>query len=90
MCQAPGRPEAARGLTGVCGFVRHPRYLGGILMFAGAPLLLGSYYGVLVGFAQAILLVIRSTREEELLVRELEGYHEYTGVVRYRLVPYIW
>src|SRR5262249_59006751 len=34
--------------TGVYGLVRHPMYLGAILMFIGAPLLLGSVYGVLV------------------------------------------
>ena len=37
--------------TGVYGFVRHPMYLGGILMFLGAPLLLGSLYGILAGLA---------------------------------------
>ena len=28
--------------TGVYGFIRHPMYLGGILLFIGTPLLLGS------------------------------------------------
>src|SRR5512137_1750181 len=37
--------------NGVYGFVRHPMYLGGILMFIGAPLLLGSCYSVLTGLA---------------------------------------
>jgi len=31
--------------TGVYGFVRHPLYLGCLLMLIGAPLLLGSIYG---------------------------------------------
>jgi len=34
-------------------------YLGAILMFVGAPLVLGSLYGVLVGFALTILLMAR-------------------------------
>jgi protein-S-isoprenylcysteine O-methyltransferase Ste14 len=33
--------------TGVYGFVRHPMYLGGSLMFVGGPLLLGSVCGLL-------------------------------------------
>jgi protein-S-isoprenylcysteine O-methyltransferase Ste14 len=35
--------------TGVYGLVRHPMYLGAILMFLGTPLALGSFYGILAG-----------------------------------------
>jgi len=76
--------------TGVYGFVRHPMYLGAILMFFGAPLVLGSFYGVLVGLALTLLLMARILGEEVLLVRELEGYREYTQNVRYRLFPFLW
>ncbi|WP_440949988.1 methyltransferase family protein [Methanosphaerula subterraneus] len=41
--------------TGVYGFVRHPMYLGAVLMFFGAPLLLGSVYGTLVDLALTVL-----------------------------------
>jgi protein-S-isoprenylcysteine O-methyltransferase Ste14 len=76
--------------TGVYGFVRHPMYLRGILVFAGAPLLLGSGYGLLIGLALTVLLIARIHREEEMLARELEGYREYMRKLRYRLVPYLW
>ena len=76
--------------TGVYGFVRHPMYLGGILMFIGAPLLLGSFYGVLAGCALTILLMARIVGEEVMLARDLEGYMEYTQNVRYRLFPFLW
>lgn len=76
--------------TGVYGFVRHPMYLGGILMFIGAPLLLGSLGGVLVGLALTALLMARIVGEEALLARDLEGYRDYTQRVRYRLIPFIW
>jgi protein-S-isoprenylcysteine O-methyltransferase Ste14 len=42
--------------TGVYGFVRHPMYLAGILMFLVAPLLLGSLYGVLIAILISFLL----------------------------------
>jgi len=71
--------------TGVYGFVRHPMYLGGILMFVSAPLLLGSVFGILAGLALTILLMARIRGEERLLVRDLHGYQEYTQIVRYRL-----
>lgn len=76
--------------TGVYGFVRHPMYLGGSLMFVGAPLLLGSFFGVLAGLALTILLMARILGEEAMLIRDLEGYREYTQDVRYRLFPFIW
>jgi protein-S-isoprenylcysteine O-methyltransferase Ste14 len=76
--------------TGVYGFVRHPMYLGGILMFIGAPLVLGSCYGVLTGFALTILLMARILGEEQMLSQDLEGYVAYQQKVRYRLFPFLW
>jgi protein-S-isoprenylcysteine O-methyltransferase Ste14 len=76
--------------TGVYAIVRHPMYLGAILMFTGAPLLLGSGYGLLPGFALMVLLMARIRGEEEMLARELEGYREYMQKVRFRLVPFLW
>lgn len=76
--------------TGVYGIVRHPMYLGGILMFFGAPLLVGSGYGLLAGLGLTVLLTARIIKEEEMLGRELDGYREYMQKVRYRLVPFLW
>ena len=76
--------------TGVYGIVRHPMYLGGILMFIGAPLLLGSGYGLLTGLGLTVLLMARITREEVLLARDLDGYPEYMQKVLYRLIPFLW
>jgi protein-S-isoprenylcysteine O-methyltransferase Ste14 len=76
--------------TGVYGFVRHPMYLGGILMFAGAPVLLGSVWGIVAGLALSVLLMERITGEEAMLARELEGYRDYMQKVHYRLVPFLW
>jgi protein-S-isoprenylcysteine O-methyltransferase Ste14 len=76
--------------TGVYGLVRHPMYLGGTLMFVGAPLLLGSLCGLLVALATIGFLVLRIFGEEKLLARDLEGYQEYLGKVRYRLLPHVW
>jgi len=76
--------------TGVYSFVRHPMYLAGILMFLGAPLLLGSMYGVLVGVVLCFLLVFRIGGEEKMLMNELEGYADYKKKVRYRFIPFVW
>jgi protein-S-isoprenylcysteine O-methyltransferase Ste14 len=88
------RIQAERGhrviSTGVYGVVRHPMYLGAILMFLGAPLLTGSLSALAVGMAESLLIVVRVIGEERLLVRELPGYDEYCRRVRYRLIPYVW
>jgi protein-S-isoprenylcysteine O-methyltransferase Ste14 len=76
--------------SGVYRFVRHPMYLGGIFLFIGTPLLLGSMYGVLIGVLISFLLVTRIVGEERMLVKELEGYADYRKKVKYRLIPFVW
>jgi protein-S-isoprenylcysteine O-methyltransferase Ste14 len=76
--------------TGVYGFVRHPLYLGDVLLFFGAPLLLGSLYGLIIGIYLSILFVVRIMGEEKMLLEELEGYTAYTKRVKYRLIPRVW
>lgn len=76
--------------TGVYAFVRHPMYLGAVLLFIGSPLLLNSRVGLLVGVIMSLLLMARSIGEEKMLMRELEGYEEYRKKVKYRLVPGVW
>ena len=76
--------------TGVYSFVRHPMYLGGILLFIGAPMLLGSAYGIILGFSMLFLLASRIIGEEKMLASELEGYTEYKKKVRHRLIPFVW
>lgn len=76
--------------TGVYGFVRHPLYLGCVLMMLGAPLLLGSLYGLLISLVGVAVLVIRILGEERMLAEELEGYEAYKKKVTYRLIPLVW
>jgi protein-S-isoprenylcysteine O-methyltransferase Ste14 len=88
------RVQAERGQrvisTGIYGFVRHPLYLGCLLMLFGAPLLLGSLYGLLIAVVSLVGLVGRIVGEERTLTHELEGYEAYRRKVKYRLVPLIW
>jgi protein-S-isoprenylcysteine O-methyltransferase Ste14 len=76
--------------TGVYGFVRHPMYLGAVLMFVGTPLVLGSVAGIGLGLTMTLILAFRIIGEERVLSGELLGYAEYRQNVRYRLVPFIW
>ncbi|OBH03031.1 MULTISPECIES: isoprenylcysteine carboxylmethyltransferase family protein [unclassified Mycobacterium] len=76
--------------TGVYKFVRHPMYVGSVIMMVGIPLALGSYWGLLFVIPGVAALVLRILDEEELLTRDLPGYREYAQHVRYRLVPNVW
>jgi protein-S-isoprenylcysteine O-methyltransferase Ste14 len=76
--------------TGVYGFVRHPLYLGCLLMLLGGPLMLGSKYSLIIGLIAVFMLAGRIIGEEKMLVNELEGYKEYREKVKYRLLPFIW
>jgi protein-S-isoprenylcysteine O-methyltransferase Ste14 len=71
-------------------FVRHPMYLGNILLFACAPLALGSLWAQIPGLMVGALFIIRTRAEDAMLLQELEGYAAYAKSVRYRIVPGIW
>ncbi len=76
--------------TGLYAFVRHPMYVGALIMMIGIPLALGSWWGLVILIPGVIVLVLRILDEEKVLKQELDGYSEYTQKVRYRLVPYVW
>jgi protein-S-isoprenylcysteine O-methyltransferase Ste14 len=56
----------------------------------GAPLLLGSLWGLLGVVLLRPLLVARALGEEVMLLDGLSGYREYTAKVRFRLLPGVW
>ena len=76
--------------TGLYGIVRHPMYMATLLLFLMIPLVLGSWYGLLVFAAYPAIIIVRLKDEEKLLSRELAGYAEYQKKVKYRLIPFVW
>jgi len=73
--------------TGPYAFVRHPMYAGGLLLFIGTPLALGSYWGLIAFVAVLPALLWRLLDEEKFLAKNLPGYLEYCAKVRWRLIP---
>ena len=76
--------------TGLYGLIRHPMYFGNVVLMAGIPLALGSYWGLLFLIPGMAVLAARIVDEEEVLTEELAGYPGYLQKVHYRLVPYVW
>jgi protein-S-isoprenylcysteine O-methyltransferase Ste14 len=76
--------------TGPYALVRHPMYIGALVMLLGVPLALGSLWGLLAIIPMTLVLVWRILDEEKFLAKNLAGYSEYESKVRYRLLPLIW
>lgn len=76
--------------TGLYGIVRHPMYAVTVLLFLMIPLILGSWYALLVFAAYPAIIIVRLKDEEALLTKELPGYDAYKQKVKYRLIPFIW
>jgi protein-S-isoprenylcysteine O-methyltransferase Ste14 len=88
------RIQSDRGQTVVTSgpyrYVRHPMYLGIIMLFAGIPLALGSLWGIIPGGGIVFLFILRTGLEDRMLQQELPGYKEFAARVRSRLLPGVW
>jgi protein-S-isoprenylcysteine O-methyltransferase Ste14 len=76
--------------TGLYSYVRHPMYVGILIMYIPTPIALGSYWGLIPMVTIPLALVLRILNEEKVLCNELPGYKEYCQRTRYRLIPFIW
>jgi protein-S-isoprenylcysteine O-methyltransferase Ste14 len=76
--------------TGPYALVRHPMYIGALILLVGTPLALGSWWGVLTIIPITAVIVWRLLDEERFLAKSLQGYVEYEHKVKYRLVPFFW
>jgi len=76
--------------TGPYGIVRHPMYLGMLLMSLFSPLALGSYWAIIPSLTIIPSSILRIKSEEEVLLKSLPGYNDYCLKTRYRLIPSIW
>jgi protein-S-isoprenylcysteine O-methyltransferase Ste14 len=88
------RIQQDRGHTvvskGPYSIVRHPMYVGSILMYPATAMMLGSGWAMAVASLILVLIVWRTSEEDRFLHRELTGYREYAALTRYRLIPGLW
>ena len=76
--------------TGLYSIVRHPMYFAVTLLYLAIPLVLGSWWALLVMSPCVLLLALRIRNEEQVLHQGLPGYTDYTERVRYRMIPWVW
>lgn len=70
--------------------VRHPGYLGSIIVTLATPVALGSLYALILSFGVILGIILRTYIEDMLLTRQFKGYYNYTKMVRFKLIPRIW
>jgi protein-S-isoprenylcysteine O-methyltransferase Ste14 len=76
--------------TGPYSIIRHPMYLGVLVMYLLTPVALGSWRALAVFLLFIPIIVWRILDEERVLLRELPGYYDYCLREPYRLLPFIW
>ena len=70
--------------------VRHPGYVGIIAFDLATPLILGSLWSLIPAALTTYIIILRTVLEDRTLQDELDGYQDYAGQVRYRLLPGVW
>jgi protein-S-isoprenylcysteine O-methyltransferase Ste14 len=63
--------------TGPYALVRHPMYIGALILLFGVPPALGSIWGCCTIIPITLVIVWRLLDEERVLVRDLQGYLAY-------------
>jgi protein-S-isoprenylcysteine O-methyltransferase Ste14 len=89
------RIQADRGQhvvsSGPYAYIRHPGYLGAIVMTLCSGPALGSWLAAAIFVVCGLpFLTHRAVTEDRVLHAELPDYKAYAGRVRWRLVPGIW
>ncbi|HYM65328.1 MAG TPA: isoprenylcysteine carboxylmethyltransferase family protein, partial [Candidatus Sulfotelmatobacter sp.] len=76
--------------TGFYKIVRHPMYFGGLFVFIGMSLALGSWWDFVLFAIFMPALIWRLFDEEKFLSKNLAGYNDYQKKVKYHLLRFIW
>jgi protein-S-isoprenylcysteine O-methyltransferase Ste14 len=82
--------EHSVATSGPYRYVRHPGYVGMVIVLLATPLALGSLWALIPEGLAVIGYFIRTALEDKTLLEELDGYQDYTSQVHYRLLPGIW
>ncbi len=70
--------------------IRHPGYMGMTTSMLGAVFLLDCIFGLACFLLYLVLVILRTSREDQTLRAELPGYPEYAARTRFRLIPGVW
>ena len=84
-------PAARRVVhSGPYRWIRHPAYLGQLLILTACGLSVSPQMGGLTMLVSTVCLGLRIRAEEQVLTEQWAFYREYTQRVRWKLFPLIW
>jgi len=75
--------------AGPYGIVRHPGYLSMALKSMALPLIADSPAAIITALVPCAICVKRAFEEDRMLMEGLKGYAQYSGKVRYKLLPWV-
>lgn len=76
--------------TGIYGVIRHPGYLGLLLVFSGLALIAGGTPGLVFAVPLLLGVLLRIQVEESILLAEFgDDYRRYARSVRWKLIPLV-
>jgi protein-S-isoprenylcysteine O-methyltransferase Ste14 len=84
--KSPGQKIVTSGLYKR---IRHPMYLGTILLFVSMPLIVSANWAWIFSVLSVIGIIVRIQKEEAFLSSEFAGYKEYAEKT-WRLLPHIY
>ena len=76
--------------TGPYSVVRHPTYSAVLMWCVSVRCVFPSAEVLFLAIAIATVIIIRTELEDEMLIKGLPGYEEYSKKVKYRLIPFVW
>ncbi|MGO9119255.1 MAG: methyltransferase [Desulfomonilaceae bacterium] len=74
---------------GIYRYIRHPMYIGVILAVGGYVLAFGSLFAIPLWLGVTVFYVVKSVKEERLLMDKFPEYEEYRKKT-WKLIPYIY
>ncbi|HUL40054.1 MAG TPA: isoprenylcysteine carboxylmethyltransferase family protein [Methanomassiliicoccales archaeon] len=75
---------------GIYKYVRHPAYLGAIVLFAGIPVMFSSFLGLLVMLLLIPYLVHRIKLEEGMMIERFGKEYQDYMLTSKRLIPFVY
>lgn len=75
--------------SGLYRTIRHPLYLGNLLLYLACPVFLAGRFSWLVAAAGVVGIILRIRIEEKFLMENTEGYQDYMKRTR-AMIPYIF
>lgn len=76
--------------TGPYSVVRHPTYSSILIWCVAIVGIFPSAEVWIISHIIALIIIIRTKLEDDMLKEKLLGYKEYSEKVKYRLIPFVW